>query len=73
MFASNSNSYVLAKNFLKILQGWIFSSFNLLYSPLGNLSFLKCVNTISPTSNRTSFLFKSVDYLYLSLLSITVV
>ena len=65
---SNSNSQALAKNFLRILQGLIFFSFNLLYSPLGNLSFLKCGNTRSPTSNYTSFLFKFVDCLYLMLL-----
>ena len=69
MSNGNSVSYALVENFLKILQGPIFFSFNLLYFPLGNLSFLRCASTRYPTSNCTSFFFKSTSYLYLTLLS----
>lgn len=69
MSTGSSSSYALAENFLKILQGLIFLSFNLLYSPLGNLSFLICANTRSPNWNYTSLLLISTNYLYLLLLS----
>jgi len=69
MSGGNSISYAFAENFLSILHGPIFFSFNLLYSPLGNLSFLRCANTKSPTSKFTSLLFKSALLLYFLLLS----
>lgn len=41
----------------------------LIYSPLGNVSFLNCANIMSPTSKFTSLLLKSTLCLYLWLLS----
>jgi hypothetical protein len=49
--SGNSISYAFAPNLFKTLHGPIFFIFNLLYVPLGNLSFLKCARTRSPTSN----------------------
>ena len=64
-----SNSYALAEKFLRILQGPIFFSFSMLYSPLGNLSFLRCANTKSLTLDYNSILLMSADCFYLLLLS----
>ena len=44
-------------------------TFSLLYSPLENLSFLKCANNKFTISNSTSLLFKSTFCLYFWLLS----
>ena len=64
----NSISYALVEKFLSILHGPIFLNFSLLYYFFGNLSFLKCAKTRSPTSKWTSFLLKYALLLYLMLL-----
>ena len=65
----NSISYALEETFLKILHGRIFFLLSLLYVPLGNLSFLKCTITKSPSSRLTSLRFKFALALYFRLLS----
>jgi hypothetical protein len=51
MPSGNSSSYAFSPNFLRIRHGPIFFILSLLYVPRGNLSFLKCARTVSPTSN----------------------
>ena len=54
----------LPPNFLMTLHGPIFFIFNLLYVPLGNISFLGCARIKSPTSNSSSHLCWSALRLY---------
>jgi hypothetical protein len=49
--SGNSISYAFSPNFFRTFHGPIFFILRLLYVPLGNLSFLKCARTKSPTSN----------------------
>jgi hypothetical protein len=51
MFPGNSRSNAFSPNFLRIRHGPIFFNLSLLYVPRGNLSFLKCARTKSPTAN----------------------
>jgi hypothetical protein len=52
MPSGSSRSYAFALNFFRIRHGLQSSSYlSLLYVPLGNLSFLRCARTMSPTSN----------------------
>ena len=69
MFCGISISYEFEEKFLKSLQGLIFISFNLLYSPLGYLSFHRNSIIKYPTSKFTSLFFKFSFCLYFLLLS----